>query len=123
MIRSKKGIESVVNQAVAKFFTEQIGERPEVVTTQVVKDIIIVTLKGVLPPAERHLARDKDGGGKLMEVLKVKLIERAKPLLEVIIINLTGVEVVDILSSFNVETGEHIEIFKLNKDLEKIQQA
>jgi len=123
MSRSKKGIESIISQAMARFFKEQISERPEVVITQVVGDTIIVRLKGVLPPAERHLAKDKEGGGKLIEELRVKLIERAKPLLEVMIRNLTGAEVVDLYSSFNAETGERIEIFTLNKDLEKTRQA
>lgn len=50
-------------------------------------------------------------------------IERAKPLLEVIIQNLTEAEVVDIHSSFDVETGERIEIFTLNKDLGKVYQV
>ena len=118
MSRSKQGIESVISQAMTRFFKEQIGERPETVITQVVGDTIIVRLKGVLPPAERHIAKDKEGV-KLIKEIKVKLTERAKPLLEVMIRNLTGAEVVDIHSSFNVETDERIEIFKLNKDLEK----
>lgn len=123
MSRSKQGIESVISQAMARFFKEQIGERPEAVITQVVGDTIIVRLKGVSPPAERHLVKDKEGGGKLIEEIKVKLIERVKPLLEVMIRNLTGAEVVDLHSSFNAKTGERIEIFTLNKDLEKTRQT
>ena len=122
MSRSKQGIESIISRAMARFFKEQIGERPEEVITRVVGDTIVVRLKGVLPPAERHIAKDKEGV-KLIEELKVKLTERAKSLLEVMIRNLTGAEVVDIHSSFNVETNERIEIFTLNKDLEKTRQA
>ena len=105
-----------------KFLKEQMGEQAEAVITQVVGDTIIVRFKGVLPPAERHLAKNQEGK-KLIREMKEKLIERAKPLLEVMIQNLTEAEVVDIHSSFDVETGERIEIFTLNKDLEKACQA
>ncbi|GAI03530.1 unnamed protein product [marine sediment metagenome] len=40
-----------------------------------------------------------------------------------IIQNLTEAEVVDIRSSFDIETGERIEIFTLSKDLEKVYQV
>lgn len=119
MTRSKKETELVIGQVVAKFFEDQIGEKSEGVITQIVEDTIIVRLKGVLPPMERHLARDKDGGGRLIEELKVQLLEKAKPLLEAVVRNLTGVEVVGTFSSFNIETEEHIEIIKLKKDLLK----
>lgn len=116
--KSKQEIESAVSEAMTKFLKEQMGEQAETVLTQVMGDTIIVRFKGILPPAERHLAKDQEGV-KLIKELKGKLAERAKPLLEVMIKNLTKAEVVDIHSSFNVETGERIEVFTLNKDLEK----
>jgi len=105
----------------SKFLKEQMAEKAEQVITQVLGDIIIVRFKGVLPPAERHLVKGQEGI-KLITELKRKLIERAKPILEVMIEKLTEAEVVDIYSSFNAETGERIEIFTLNKDLEKACQ-
>lgn len=120
--KSKQEIENAVSQVMIKFLKEQMGEQAEAVITQVVGDTIIVRFKGVLPPAERHLAKNQEGK-RLIREMKEKLIERAKPLLEVMIQNLTEAEVVDIHSSFDVETGERIEIFTLNKDLEKACQA
>lgn len=120
--KSKQEIESAVSEAMTKFLKEQMGEEAEAVITQVVGEAIIVRFKGILPPAERHMVKDQEGE-RLIKELKVRLIERAKPLLEAMIKNLTDAEVVDIHSSFNAETGERIEIFTLNKDLEKIYQA
>jgi len=117
--KPKQEIESAVSETITKFLEEQMGEQAEQVITQVVGDTIIVKFKGILPPAERHLAK-KQEGVKLIKELKEKLIERAKPLLETMIKDLTKTEVVDIHSSFNVETGERIEIFTLNKNLERI---
>ena len=116
--KSKQEIENAVSQVMTKFLKEQMGEQAEQVITQVVGDTIIVRFKGVLPPAERHLAKNQEGE-RLIRELKEKLIEKVKPLLKVMIEKLTEAEVVDIHSSFDVETGERIKIFTLNKDLGK----
>ena len=120
--KSKQEIENAVSQVMAKFLKEQMGEEAAAVITQVVGDTIIVRFKGVLPPAERHLAKNQEGE-RLIRELKEKLIEKAKPLLKVMIEKLTEAEVVDIHSSFGVEKDERIKIFTLNKDLEKACQA
>lgn len=120
--KSKQEIESAVSQAMTKFLKEQMGEQAEQVITQVVGDTIIVRFKGVLPPAERHMIKNQEGV-KLIKELKVKLIERARPILEAMIKSLTDAEVIDIHSDITLETGERIEIFTLNKDLEKRYQT
>lgn len=117
--KSKREIESAVSEVMTEFLKEQMGEEAEAVITQVVGDTIIVRFKGVLPPAERHMAKDQEGV-KLIKELKAKLIERVRPILEAMIKNLTDAEVVGIHSSFDVERDERIEIFTLDKDLEKI---
>jgi len=120
--KSKQEIESAVSHIMTKFLKEQMAEEAEAVTTQVIGDTIIIRFKGVLPPAERHMIKDQKGA-KLIKELKGKLIERAKPFLEAMIKNLTDAEVVDIHSSFDAEIGERIEIFTLDKNLEKICQG
>lgn len=120
--KAKQEIESAVSEVMCKFLKEQMGEQVEAVSVQVASDTIIVRFKGVLPPAERYMARDEEGL-KLIKELKEKLIERAKPLLETMIKNLTDAEVLDIHSSFDAGTGERIEIFTLDKNLEKISQS
>ncbi|MBU4311974.1 MAG: DUF2294 domain-containing protein [Candidatus Omnitrophica bacterium] len=116
--KTKQEIESAVSKAMSKFVKEQLGEQAETAVVQVAGDVIIVRFKGVMPPAERLLVKNQEGM-KLIKELKEKLIERAKPLLEVMIKNLIDAEVVDIHSSFDPATGERIEIFTLNKNLEK----
>ena len=120
--KSKQEIESAVSEVMAKFLKEQMAEQVKQVVTQVVGDTIIVRFKGVLPPAERHMIRNQEGE-RLIKELKGKLMEKAKPLLEALIENLTTTQVVDIHSSFDAETDELIEIFVLNKDLEKACQV
>ena len=116
--KSKQEIESAVSMAMSKFLKEQMGEQAETVSTQIMESTIMVKFKGILPPAERHMVR-KQEGMELIKELKVKLIEKAKPLLGTLIKNLTKAEVVDIHSSFDPATGERIEIFTLNKSFEE----
>ena len=114
-IKPKQDIEAAICQKLTMILKEQIGEQVETATAEGVDDTIIVRFKGILPPAERMMAKKEDGM-ELIKELKEKLIEKIKPLLEQTIKELTGAEVVDIHSSFNPETGERIEIFTLNKD-------
>ena len=71
--KSKQEIENEISQMMTKFLKEQMGEEAETVITQVVGDTIIVRFKGVLPPAERHLAKNQEGK-RLMREMKEKLI-------------------------------------------------
>ncbi|MBU4304629.1 MAG: DUF2294 domain-containing protein [Candidatus Omnitrophica bacterium] len=120
--KTKQEIESAVSEAMTKFLKEQLGEQAEAAIVQVAGDTIIVRFKGVMPPAERFLVKNQEGM-KLIKELKEKLIERAKPLLEVMIKNLIDAEVVDIHSSFDPGAGERIEIFTLNRNLEKTREV
>ncbi len=108
--RSNKEIESAVSHAMTKFLKEQMGEEPEEVITEFVGNSIIVRFKGIMPPAEKNLVRNQEGI-TLIKELKEKLIERAEPILEVMIKDITNAEVIDIHSSFDAATGERIEIF------------
>lgn len=116
--RSIQEIESAISEAMDKFLKGQIGEQAETVSTQVVDNAIIVRFKGILSPAEKHMARSQEGL-KLIKELKQKLIERAKPLLGAMIENLVDRKVIDIHSSFDPATGERIEIFTLDKNFQK----
>jgi len=117
-IKPKQNIEAMICQKLIMILKEQIGEQVETANAQVLGDTIIVRFKGILPPAERMMAK-KEEGMELIKELKEKLIEKIKPLLEQTIKELTGAEVVDIHSSFDLETGERVEIFTLSKDLKE----
>lgn len=117
-IVSKKELETAISQAMERFVEEQMGECPRKVVTSVMKDVIIVRIKSNLIPAERYMMRYQKGS-EIIRELKIKLIERAKPLLDAMIKNLTGADIIDLHSDVCVETGERVEIFTLKKDIEK----
>jgi len=114
--KTKQEVESKINKELLRFLKEHLGEEAKIVSSEVVDDAIIVRFKGVLPLAEKHLSEESDGA-KLIHELKMKLIEEVKPALELCIEEVTGAKVIDIHSSFNLATGERIEVFTLNKNL------
>jgi uncharacterized protein YbcI len=112
----KQDIESRVNTELLQLLKDRLGEEARTVSSEVVDDAIIVRFKGVLLLMEKHLGEDP-GGAKLIHELKIKLIEEVKPAMELCIEDVTGAKVIDTHSSFNLATGERIEIFTLNKNL------
>jgi len=113
---TKQEIESKINKELLRFLKEHLGEEAQAVSSEVIDDAIIVRFKGVLPLAEKHLS-EAPGGAKLIHELKMKLIEKVKPALELCIEDATGAKITDIHSSFNLASGERIEIFTLDRKL------
>lgn len=115
--RIKQKIETEICEIAGKFFKEQLGEQIDVVKAQIIDDAIIVRFKNVLSPSEKEMIESKKEGGAIMKDLKEKLIKKSQPLLESMIKELTKTKVIDIHSSFDVQTGERIEVFVLSESL------
>ena len=111
-------MESMVSESMRRFFDEQMGELSGKVTTQILHDTIVVRFNDVLPPAERQLVRTEEGA-ELMKEIKLRLLEEIIPYVKVMIKTLTNAEVIDIYSHISLATCQRIEVFTLNKDLEK----
>jgi uncharacterized protein YbcI len=116
MKKSIKEIECALNKVMEKFLREQVGEQAKEVTTQIVDDVILIKFKETLPPAERELATGPEGI-RLIKQLKEKLLEKAKPLLEIIIAEMTGAKVVHMYSNIDLQTGQRIQIVTLDREL------
>ncbi|MBN1622020.1 MAG: DUF2294 family protein [Endomicrobiales bacterium] len=114
----KSKVETEISQAMAKLLEQKMGEYASTVTTEALVDTIIVRFKGILPPAEKVLIKNYEGL-KLIKELKEKLIEKARPSMEIMIKTITGIEVEDVYSSFNAEENERIEVFTLKERLEE----
>lgn len=93
-----------------------MGRGPEETKTYIIDDMIIVRLRGVLTPAEKQLAKTPDDqkGRTLIKQVRLELLERARPLLEVIINDITGRKVRSLHTDISTATGERIIIFTLD---------
>ena len=114
-MKTRGQLEAEISEAIVKFEREYMGRGPEEVRTYLLDDIIMVRLFGVLTPAERQLARsDKEGQGRaLIKQVRMELLEKARPLLDVIIRDITGQAIRSLHTDISTLTGERIIIFSL----------
>lgn len=115
MCKSKGQIEAEICNALIKFEREYMGRGPEQAQAYLIDDLIIVRLQGVLTPAEKNLAKaDETGQGRnLIKQVRMELLEKARPLLEALIKDITGRDVKSLHTDISTITGERIIVFSL----------
>jgi len=108
-------IEAELSEAIIKFEREYMGRGPEEARTYLIDDLVIVRLRGVLTPAEKQLAKSESAGQgrNLIKQVRMELLENARPLLEVLVQNITGQGVRSLHTDISTTTGERIIIFSL----------
>jgi len=116
MAKSKGQLEADISEALIKFEKEYMGRGPEQTKTYIIGDLIVVRLQRVLTPAEQQLASASDEmrGLTLIKQLRTELLEKARPLLERIINDLTGRNVKSLHTDISTVTGERVIIFTLD---------
>lgn len=115
MSKTKGQLEAEISDALVKFELDYMGRGPEEARTYIVEDLVIVRLRGVLTPAEKQLA-GVDGtpqGRVLVKEVRRELIEKARPLLEAIIRDVTGQDVRSLHTDISTHIGERIIVFSL----------
>ena len=110
-------MEAEVSQAVVKYEREYMGRGPTDARTHLLRDMVIVRLKGILTPAEHQLVRVE--GVELLKEVRTKLLETGRQRLEKSIQEITGLPVVSMHSDLSTKTGERIVIFVLSEDIEE----
>jgi uncharacterized protein YbcI len=113
--KTKGQLEAEISDAIVRFELDYMGRGPEEARTYLLEDMVLVRLRGVLTPAERQLA-GSDGnpqGRDLIKQVRRELIEKARPLLESIIADVTGQVVRSIHTDISTTHGERIIEFSL----------
>ncbi len=117
-MKIKGQLESDISEAIIKFEKEYMGRGPEETKTIIFDENIFIRLRGVLTPAEKKLAAsDNYRGRELIKEVRLELIEKARPLLDTIISDLTGNNVVSLHTDISTSTGERIIVFTLDKKI------
>ena len=108
-------IEAAICQVMSRFEQEYMGHGPKDVRTHLVGDLLIVRLQGVLTSAERQLAKThRDGNGRnLLKQVRVQLIESARPIMEALVEEITGIKVLSLHHDISTATGEEVVLFPL----------
>jgi uncharacterized protein YbcI len=114
--KTKGQVEAEISDAIVRFELDYMGRGPEEARTYLVDDMVLVRLRGVLTPAEKQLAKAEGGdlpGRTLIKQVRRELIEKARPLLESIVTDLTGQPVRSLHTDISTAHGERIIVFSL----------
>jgi len=113
----KGNLEEKITNAMIKIQKEQTGRGAGEGKSYIVSDMVIVRLKGVLTPAEKHLMHVSEGR-KLVKELRIHLEEATRHEMEQVMQKVTGTQVISVHHDISTKTGESIDIFIMEKDLE-----
>ncbi|MEM1504712.1 DUF2294 domain-containing protein [Domibacillus sp. 8LH] len=118
MAGQKKKLEAELGEALIKLQRELIGRGPQETKIYIVQDMVIARFKGVMTVEEKHLAGHQDGR-KLVKEMRQVLREMYSSQFEEIVEKHTGCKVLSSHSDMSTKTGERIEIFVIDRNLEK----
>ncbi|MGM0847274.1 MAG: DUF2294 domain-containing protein [Bacillota bacterium] len=119
VIKTKGAIESEISKALTQWEKDYLGRGSVSVKTDILRDMIIVNLQGVLTPAELTLCKTKDG---MITIKRTRsdLVESGIEELKNIIGTLTGEEIKSFHTDISTITGERVMVFKLCENFEEI---
>jgi uncharacterized protein YbcI len=108
-------IEAAICQGMSRFAQEHMGRGPKDIHTHLIGDLIVVRLQGVLTAAEQHLVKSlqAEKGRDLLKQVRIQLIEAARPILEAMVKQITGVRVLTLHHDISTRTGEEVVLFTL----------
>ncbi|MCE9532890.1 MAG: DUF2294 domain-containing protein [Planctomycetes bacterium] len=114
MEKSRTAIEIEISRVVTRFEKDCMGRGPLETRTYIVDDMVIVRLKGVLTPAEQQLAQAENGRSRyLLKQVRNELLIRSRPVLDVLIRDIVGIDVQSVHTDISTKTGERIIVFTL----------
>ncbi len=107
-------VEAAICAAIRRFEQETRGRGPKDMKAHLLGDFVVVRLQGLQTPAEQQLANvPSEKGRDLIKQVRTHLIETAKPSLQSMVQEITGVKVVSLHHDISTVTGEAIIFFTL----------
>ncbi len=114
MALTKGEMEDAITKSIIQWEKDYMGRGPTEAKTDIIRDMIIVSLRGVLSTAETHLAKENDGM-VLVKKLRQLLVEQGRAELENILSKLTTGKVLSLHTDISTKTGERIFIFRMDQ--------
>ena len=114
-MKTQGEIEAAIAEGISRFEQEYMGRGPKDIHAHLVGDLLLVCLRGVLTAAEQQLVKSlpAEKGRDLLKQVRTQLIETARPVLEALVQEVTGVPVVSLHHDISTATGEEIVLFTL----------
>lgn len=116
-MKSQGEIEAAICEGMSRFQIEYMGRGPKEIRTHLIGDLLLVRLQGVLTAAEQHLvtALAPEKGRDLLKQVRSQLIEIARPALEALVLDVTGIKPVSLHHDISTLTGEELVVFTLTE--------
>ena len=114
-MKTQGEIESAICEGISHFEQDYMGRGPKDIHAHLLGDLLVVRLKGVLTAAEQHLVKSlpAEKGRDLLKQVRTHLIETARPVMEAMVQEVTGVKVLTLHHDISTVTGEEVVVFTL----------
>ena len=116
-MRTKGEIEAAICAGLTAFQQEYMGRGPKDIHTHLLGDLVVIRLQGVLTAAEQQLVKSlpPEKGRDLLKQVRNQLVETARPMMEIMIEEISGVKVMSLHHDISTHTGEEVVMFTLEK--------
>lgn len=101
-----------------KFQKGLVGRGPECTKVMICRDMVIIRSSGVLTKEEKHVCGTRKGRS-LVKQLRLELRDTYIEQIEALVKQITACTISSSHGDISIRTGEHIEMFILDQDLEK----
>lgn len=114
---TKGSLEAEISKTLTQWEKDFLGRGSVSVKTDILRDMLVVSLSGILTPAEYKLCKTKEG---LLSVKRIRsdLVESDREYLGTVIGELTGETVTSFHTDISTHTGERIMVFRLSGNLQ-----
>ena len=114
-VKTQGEIEAAICEGVSRFEQDYMGRGPKDIYAHLLGDLLVVRLQGVLTAAEQHLVKSlsAEKGRDLLKQVRTHLIETARPVMEAMVQEITGVKVLTLHHDISTSTGEEVVLFTL----------
>jgi uncharacterized protein YbcI len=114
-MKTQGEIEAAICDGISHFVQEYMGRGPKDIRAHLLGDLLVVRLQGVLTAAEQQLVKSlpAEKGRDLLKQVRTQLIETARPMVEALVQEITGVEVLSLHHDISTLTGEEVVLFTL----------
>jgi uncharacterized protein YbcI len=114
-MKTQGEIEAAICEGMSRFEQEYMGRGPKDIHAHLIGDLLVVRLQGVLTAAEQHLVSTLpvEKGRDLLKQVRTQLIEIARPALEALVQDITGIKPRSLHHDISTLSGEEFVIFTL----------
>lgn len=114
-MKTQGEIEAAVCDGIRRFEQEYMGRGPKDIRAYLIGDLLLVRLQGVLTAAEKQLVKmlPAEKGRDLLKQVRTHLVETARPVMESMVFEATGVKTVSLHHDISTLTGEEVVLFTL----------